>query len=137
MAQAAYPELQLLQTEAQETSSLSPEGFCSCLALLPMGVACPPVLLRVPVVSYTTISPLPVLSGGMFLWPDPAGFPAPGVTRHRAQRSADFPQLQKWNCDRPADLDTIHDTIINTSRQFILRKYGYVIMTENNTQKRF
>jgi len=31
--------------------------------------------------------------GGMSLWPYPAGCPAPGVTRHRALWSADFPQL--------------------------------------------
>ena len=27
----------------------------------------------------------------MFLWPDPAGCPAPGFPRHRALWSADFP----------------------------------------------
>ena len=31
--------------------------------------------------------------GGLFLWPDPTGYPSPGVTRHRALWSADFPQL--------------------------------------------
>ncbi len=40
------------------------------------------------------ISPLPAVSlppGGMFLWPDPASCPAPGVTRRHALWSADFP----------------------------------------------
>ncbi len=31
----------------------------------------------------------------MFLWPDPAGCPAPGVTRHLALWSADFPRLRQ------------------------------------------
>jgi len=31
-------------------------------------------------------------SGGMFLWPDPTGCPVPGITRHRALWSADFPR---------------------------------------------
>ena len=30
--------------------------------------------------------------GGLFLWPYPAGFPAPGVTRHHVLWSADFPR---------------------------------------------
>jgi hypothetical protein len=68
--------------------------FCPCLTLLPLGVAWPSSLLRTPVVSYTTISPLPK-SGGVFLWPDPAGCPAPGVTRQSALGSADFPRLWK------------------------------------------
>jgi hypothetical protein len=81
-----------------------------CLALLPIGVAWPPALLRTPVVSYTeppagrsrrqlalpshlfTLTrPQP---GGLFLWPYPAGCPAPGITRHRALWSADFPRLR-------------------------------------------
>src|SRR3990172_3837371 len=31
-------------------------------------------------------------ASGMFLWPDPAGCPTPGVTRHGALWSADFPR---------------------------------------------
>jgi len=102
MALAAYPEL-LLHNAAQETSNLQPaSGRCPCLALLPMGVAWPQALLPAPVVSYTTFSTLPVSHspevsapfGGLFLWPDPAGYPAPGVTRHCALRSADFPLIK-------------------------------------------
>jgi len=33
-------------------------------------------------------------SGGIFLWPDPAPYGAPGVTRRLALRSADFPRSQ-------------------------------------------
>ena len=95
----------------RRAASLQPYGWISpCLALLQMGVAWPPVLLLAPVVSYTSnrfrllssrIAYYPPFhpyqselahSGGLFLWPDPAGFPAPGVTRHLALRSADFPQ---------------------------------------------
>jgi len=32
------------------------------------------------------------VTGSRFLWPGPAGCPAPGVTRHRALWSADFPR---------------------------------------------
>jgi hypothetical protein len=76
-----------------------------------MGVTWPRLLPNAPVVSYTTVSPLPdSLSferkiGGMFLWPDPAGnrsaaillliAPTPGIIRHRALWSADFPPI---NC---------------------------------------
>ncbi len=53
-------------------------------------------ITALPVVSYTTFSPLPVVSeeitGGMFLWPCPTGFPIPGVTRRHALWSADFPR---------------------------------------------
>lgn len=34
------------------------------------------------------------LAGGMFLWPDPAGYPAPGVTRQCALWSTDFPRSE-------------------------------------------
>jgi hypothetical protein len=45
--------------------------------------------------------------GCLFLWPDPAGFPAPGVTRHRALWSADFPLSRSFSAsisDRPTGL---------------------------------
>ena len=67
--------------------------FCSCLALLPMGVTeqphyCDPGgLLH----HHFTLT----FSGGMFLWPDPTGCPIPGVTRHRVLWSADFPRHGK------------------------------------------
>lgn len=44
--------------------------------------------------------------GYLFLWPCPAGYPAPGVTRHRALWSADFPQPRAWRGrDHPTDLE--------------------------------
>ncbi len=44
----------------EETSRFSsPKGLRPCLALLPVGVAWQPALLPIPVVSYTTFSPLP------------------------------------------------------------------------------
>ncbi len=45
---------------------------------------------------------------GMFLWPDPAGYPTPGVTRHHALWSTDFPRndpaLLSQFRDHPAGL---------------------------------
>lgn len=91
----------------------------SCLALLLMGVAWPQTLLPAPVVSYTMkmqgipenglhsldicrqtrfackrppFHPYRQLPAVCFCGPDPAGFPAPGVTRHHALWSADFPR---------------------------------------------
>ena len=53
-----------------------------CLALLPVGVAWPPVSPRAPVVSYTTFSPSPGRPGlprlSAFLWPFSVGSPRPG-----------------------------------------------------------
>jgi hypothetical protein len=82
-----------------------------CLTLLQAGVAWPQTLPPAPVVSYTTFSPLPPapahlhqiqkfgggvkVGGGLFLWPDPSGCPVPGVSRHLALWSADFPRWHK------------------------------------------
>jgi len=71
-----------------------------------MGVAWPPVLLPAPVVSYTTFSTLLPCGSGLFLWPDPAAFTAPGVTRHLTLWSADFPRSdQWWDRAHPASLE--------------------------------
>ena len=51
-ARAAYPGL----NEASSLGGLAPNR--PCLALLPMGVAWPPLLPETPVVSYTAFSPL-------------------------------------------------------------------------------
>jgi len=69
-----------------------PEGLRSCLALLRVGVAWPPALLPAPVVSYTTFSPLPARTPAVCLCGPVPGFPRPGVARHPALRSADFPR---------------------------------------------
>ena len=89
------------------------------LALLPAGVTWPRTLLRVPVVSYTTFSPLPPQGGsGLFLWPYPASLPRPGC----------YPTLCSTECglsstpttrsrDRPTDLRCLHhNPIMNTSQ---------------------
>ena len=85
---------------------------CPCSALLPAGVAWPPALLPVPVVSYTTFSPSPPCSGCMFLWPCPAGCPVPGFPRRSALRSADFPRssTEVPDRDRPASLRRMYHT---------------------------
>ena len=66
-----------------------PEGRYSCLALLPMGVAWPRILLCAPVVSYTTFSPSLAKDcqrqstlSGLFLWPDPAGSRSSGLAAY-------------------------------------------------------
>ena len=85
-----------------------------CLALLLMAVAWPPALLPAPVVSYTTFSPLPGPEPQVLGTCDPVapavvfcgplrGFPRPGVARHRALWSADFPRVACATRDRPAD----------------------------------
>ena len=81
-----------------------------CLALLRKGVAWPPVLLLAPVVSYTTFSPSPTSrlpgSGGIFLWPYPAPYGAPGITRQPALWSADFPRPTDYGRAHPSSLAT-------------------------------
>jgi len=113
-----------------------------CLVLLLMGVVWPHILLHAPVVSYTTFSPLPGLQisdfnhkmlidlffetwdlqslGGLFLWPYPAGCPTPGVTRHHAPWSADFPQLCQAKLRSPDQPGRIYDTIFTHIRQLLL-----------------
>ena len=60
--------------------------------------------------------------GGIFLWPDPkgypvAGFPFPGVTRHCALWSADFPQFRTAKLRSPDQPRQFHDTFIFYIRQ--------------------
>jgi hypothetical protein len=108
------------------------QAICPCLALLPMRVAWPPPLPEAPVVSYTTFSPsLPALSpkgnaalAVCFCGPirqvtgrRPAY--APGVTRHRALWSADFP-LKRCLRSAPAIARPtwqVDDTLLPTIRQ--------------------
>ncbi len=68
---------------------------CSCLALLRMGFTEPPWSPRALVVSYTTVSPLPVPSraiGGLLSVALSVGFPRLDVIQHPALWSPDFPQ---------------------------------------------
>ena len=59
------------------------------------------------------------LAGSLFLWPDPAGFPAPGFPRRRALWSADFPRprAEARDRDRPASLRRFHHTCSYCERQ--------------------
>jgi hypothetical protein len=101
---------------SKEASSLSQSTrervlkFCPCLALLQMGVTWPwhcchrrwsltraafyrcPGIRREPYAS--PFHPYP-FRGGLSLWPDPVDFSTPGVTRHLALWSADFPRPGK------------------------------------------
>ena len=56
-ALAIYPEM-----IGKRTAPVPLRGLLSCLTLHRMGVACPDALLHLPVVSYTTISPLLTLA---------------------------------------------------------------------------
>lgn len=91
----------------QPTRDSNGTGSSSSLLGLAPGGGCPAAaLLRTPVVSYATISPLPTLqpqscrAGGLFLWPDPASYLAPGFPRRRALWSADFPRSCMQDRDR-------------------------------------
>ena len=76
--------------ECRETSSLPPEGL-PLLGLAPEG-GCLAALIAER--AGGLLHHLFTLAGisGLFLWPDPAGYPTPGVTRHRALWSTDFPR---------------------------------------------
>ena len=50
-------------------------------------------------------------SGGLFLWPDPTGYPVPGITRRRAHWSADFPRLRQAEPRSPDQPGLSHDNI--------------------------
>src|SRR5580692_7607165 len=83
-------------------------------ALLPMGFALPPALPRArwaltpPFHPYRRV--LDASGGGLFSVALSSALPLPGVTRHRALRSSDFPP--DANCssdDRPSGVDTAKD----------------------------
>lgn len=76
--------------------------FRSYLALLPMAVTWPSTLLPTPVGSYPAFSPLPGNPAVIFCGPL-RDFHRPGIIRHRALRSADFPQVANTTRDRPVD----------------------------------
>lgn len=64
--------------------------------------------------------PLPANQAVVFCGPFP-GSPRPGVTRHCALRSADFPQTAFTARDRPADPPA--NTIIPSHRVTVNRKF--------------
>ena len=102
-ALAAYPGFK----EGEQPPLPRKRGkLCPCLALLQMGVTWPwyycrrrwalthanlAVLLRDSFRHLPPFHPYPK-RGGLFLWPDPVDFSTPGVTRHLALWSADFPR---------------------------------------------
>jgi hypothetical protein len=58
--------------------------------------------------------PRPFPGNALLCGPDPAGHPAPGITRRRALCSADFPRFPEGNRDRPTDLDTVNNITWNS-----------------------
>ena len=91
----------LPETHKKTSRFPPPEGEIGlCLALLQPGVAWPLHYCRRRWSLTPPFHPY-LLRGGLFLWPDPAGFPAPGVTRRFALWRADFPRSPK--APRPSD----------------------------------
>lgn len=106
-----------------EGRKTSRSGYISLLLFdLTPDRGCPAdALLRAPVVSYTTISPLLNCFSGLFLWPDPVSYLTPGITRHPALWSADFPQrLQE--APRPPDQPTVISSYLYYGFQSITRQ---------------
>jgi len=107
---------------SREASSFpSPRGLCSCLTLLPVRVTWPRYYYRrrwsltppfhpsSPAIQtgggrfYSTPTNLKSHLSGYFLWPYPKDYSLPGVTRHRALRSADFPRPRPASVPRSSD----------------------------------
>lgn len=103
---AAYPRLTQSPRERvrMKTSRLPPssDGFVSAWPCSRRGLPGPPVLLQMPVVSYTTFSPSPRAYAGLFVSValvrqvrSLRRLPAPGAIRRRALWSADFPRSRQ------------------------------------------
>jgi len=59
-----------------------------------------------------------------------AGYPAPGVTRQHALRSADFPQGDNSPCDRPTNLKQLNNTtVLRSVKMFLIRKNSKSLST--------
>ena len=86
--------------------SLSLEGTCPCLALLLVGFAWPRRSPASPVVSYTTISPLPrgAREAVSFLWHSAVRSPRLAVSQHHALWSPDFPRSTQDTVPRGTQL---------------------------------
>jgi len=67
---------------SQPLFDLAPDGVCQSAQLPEQMVS-----------SYLTFSPLPVFTGGLFSVALSMSFRSPGVTRHPALWSSDFPQV--------------------------------------------
>jgi len=96
-----------------------------CLALLPVGFAEPHRSPGALVVSCTTVSPLPRLSGpgpsgrgGLFSVALSRGSPRVGVTHHRALRSPDVPRRQ-WRTTLDATAWPTHPPDQGTPRRSV------------------
>jgi len=87
----------LPETRGKRAASRFTTGACTgcdlypCLALLQMGVTWPRHYCQRRWSLTPPFHPYP-FQGGLFLWPDPVDCSTPGVTRHLALRSADFPR---------------------------------------------
>ena len=94
---AAYPGL--WRDGRRETSSF-PAGRTAALPLLGLAPGGGCLAARIAADAGGLLHHLFTLagaySGSLFLWPNPAGCPAPGVTRHHALWSADFPRCQPF-----------------------------------------
>jgi len=79
-------------------------GVALLFGLAPGGVCRAATIARRAVSSYLTISPLPpaVAGGGVFSVALSSGSPPPGVTRHPALRSPDFPPVPAFAAREPA-----------------------------------
>jgi hypothetical protein len=129
----------------------SEDGYYPCLALLQMGVAWPWYYyqrrwsLKPPF--HHRRQSLPAgrgCLGSLFLWPDPANFSTPGVTRHLALWSADFPRAGKPARDHPTGLRTYSvphaSRCVKHNLKFLMRKPGkksqiFVYTRGNNSQR--
>jgi hypothetical protein len=97
---AAYPEL------GGNGPLPVPKGTCPCLALLLVGFAWPRRSPASPVVSYTTISPLPrgAREAVSFLWHSAVRSPRLAVSQHHALWSPDFPRSTQDTVPRGTQL---------------------------------
>jgi hypothetical protein len=88
-----------------------------------MGFTWLPVLPREPVSSYLTISPLPFkLKGGLLSVALSLELPPPGVTRHPALWSSDFPPA----LNAPAIASPSPDNL--SYKSFVLKKQGWLFL---------
>jgi hypothetical protein len=93
-SQAAYPQARASHPQPGTPRFAAP-GMPAYAALLPMGFALPPALPRArwaltpPFHPYRRV--VETSGGGLFSVALSSALPLPGVTRHRALRSSDFP----------------------------------------------
>ena len=118
IAQAAYPGLRHPQGNHGKRAASQPMALSLLGIARDGGYLAAPVTGRAGGLLHHLFTLTGEHSGGMFLWPDPAGYPAPGITRHRALWSADFPRLIRIKPRSPDQPGQTHNTINNWLRQF-------------------